>query len=86
MAYDASKDKVLASWENEETGLQVSINQYGGADPKLQIGPRTTTRKDGKKSFNKAGRLTVGDVEWLDETLEEIGDKMKEIIMDQEQG
>jgi hypothetical protein len=84
--YDASKDKVLASWENEETGLQVSINQYGDAEPKMQIGPRTYTRKDGKKSATKAGRLTVDDVLWLDETLEEVADKMKEIIMDQEQG
>ena len=85
MAYDANKDKVLASWENEETGLQVSINQYGDAEPKMQVGPRATTRKDGKKSFGKAGRLTVDDVLWLDETLEEVADKMKEIILDQAQ-
>ncbi len=83
--YDASKDKLLASWENEETGLHISINQYGDADPKLQIGPRTYTRKDGKQGSTKAGRLTVEDVEWLDETLEEVADKMKEIIMEQEQ-
>ena len=25
MAYDASKDRVLDTWENEETGLQISI-------------------------------------------------------------
>jgi len=85
MAYDATKDKVLTSWENEETGLQISINQYGDGEPKLQIGPRSYTRKDGKKSSTKAGRLTVDDVLWLDEILEEVADKMKEIIMDQDQ-
>lgn len=83
MAYDANKDKVLASWENEETGLQVTINQYGDADPKMQIGPRAYTRKDGKKSSTKAGRLTIEDVLWLSETLEEVADKMKESFLDE---
>jgi hypothetical protein len=83
MAYDASKDKVLVSWENEETGLQISINQYGDGDPKLQIGPRAYTRKDGKKSSTKAGRLTVDDVLWLSETFEEVADKMKEFFLDE---
>lgn len=83
MAYDATKDKVLVSWENEETGLQVSINRYGDADPKLQIGPRAYTRKDGKKSSTKAGRLTIDDVLWLDEILEEVADKMKGLFLDE---
>ena len=81
--YDASKDKVLASWENEETGLQISINQYGDADPKMQIGPRAYTRKDGKKSSTRAGRLTIDDVLWLSETLEEVAEKMKEFFLDE---
>ncbi len=84
MAYDASKDVALASWENEETGLMVSINRYGDGDPKLQIGPRAYTRKDGKKSSTKAGRLTIDDVLWLDEILEEVADKMKELFLSQE--
>ena len=84
MAYDASKDVVLTSWENEETGLMVSINRYGDGDPKLQIGPRAYTRKDGKKSSTKAGRLTIDDVLWLDEILEEVADKMKELFLSQE--
>ena len=84
MAYDASKDVALTSWENEETGLMVSINRYGDGDPKLQIGPRAYTRKDGKKSSTKAGRLTIDDVLWLDEILEEVADKMKELFLSQE--
>ena len=84
MAYDANKDVTLASWENEETGLMVSINRYGDGDPKLQIGPRAYTRKDGKKSSTKAGRLTIDDVLWLDEILEEVADKMKESFLNDE--
>ncbi len=83
MAYDASKDQVLETWENEETGLQITINRYGEGDPKLQIGPRIYTRKDGKKSSTKAGRLTIDDVLWLDEILEEVADKMKELFLDE---
>ncbi|MDZ7696927.1 MAG: hypothetical protein U5R49_08425 [Deltaproteobacteria bacterium] len=84
MAYDASKDKVLISWENEETGLNVSINQYGDGEPKLQIGPRTYTRKDGKKSTTKAGRLSIDDVVWLNDILESVKDKMKDLFLDEE--
>ena len=35
MAYDASKDQVLDTWENEETGLRISIYRYGDGEPKL---------------------------------------------------
>ena len=84
MAYDASKDKVLISWENEETGLNVSINQYGDGEPKLQIGPRAYTRKDGKKSTTKAGRLSIDDVVWLNDILESVKDRMKDLFLDEE--
>jgi len=77
MAYDASKDQVLDTWENEETGLQISINRYGDGEPKLQIGPRTYTKKDGSKSATKTGRLSMDDVLWLEEILEQVKEKMK---------
>ena len=73
-AYDASKDKVLAGWENQETGLQLSINQYGDGEPKLQIGPRVYTKKDGSKSATKPGRLGIDDVLWISEVIEEVKD------------
>jgi len=76
MAYDASKDQVLNTWENEETGLQISINRYGDGEPKLQIGPRTYTKKDGSKSSTKTGRLSMADVLWLEETIEDVKKKM----------
>jgi hypothetical protein len=77
MAYDASKDQVLDTWGNEETGLQISINRYGDGEPKLQIGPRAYTKKDGSKSATKTGRLSIADVLWLEEILEDVKEEMK---------
>ena len=81
MAYDAEKDQVLKSWENDETGLIISINQYGEGEPKMQIGPRTFRRKDGGTSTRKAGRLAIDDVLWLGEIIEEVRDKMNEYFL-----
>jgi hypothetical protein len=83
MAYDASKDQVLDTWENEETGLQISINRYGDGEPKLQIGPRTYTKKDGSKSATKTGRLSMADVLWLEETIEEVKEKMNKYFLEE---
>ena len=80
MPYDASKDKVLKAWESEETGLVVSINQYETAEPKLQIGPRMYTKKDGSKSQGKAGRLTLEDVLWLYEIIDEVKTELSDLV------
>jgi len=45
MPFDPSKDKVLKQWKCKETGLVVSINQYGDGEPKMQIGPRVLLKK-----------------------------------------
>lgn len=82
MAYDESKDQVLNTWENEETGLQISICRYAEGDPKLQIGPRTYTKKDGSKSTTRTGRLSMTDVLWLQEILEEVNEKMKTYFLE----
>lgn len=81
MAYDPEKDQVLETWENDETGLMVSIKRYGEGEPKLQIGPRSYTRRDGSKSTTKAGRLTIDDVLWLSEILEEVKEKMNSFFL-----
>ena len=82
MAYDPSKDKVLETCENEETGLIVSINQYGDGEPKLQIGPRSYTKRDGTTATTKAGRLAIDDVLWLGEVLEEVKEKMNTYFLE----
>jgi hypothetical protein len=82
MAYDATKDQILDSWENGETGLTISIYRYGEGDPKLQIGPRSYTKKDGSKGATKTGRLSIDDVLWLSEILEEVKAKMNGHFME----
>lgn len=75
--YDPEMDKVLQKWTSEETGLVVSINQYGQGEPKLQIGPRIIRKKDGSGERSaKAGRLTIEDVMWLHEMIDEIKDDL----------
>jgi len=77
MPYDPEKDKKLKEWKCEETGLMVSINQYGESEPKVQIGPRILMKKDGTpRAPSKAGRLSVEDVMWLYETIDEIKDEL----------
>ena len=84
MAYDAEKDKILDKWENEETGLIISINQYGEGDPKFQIGPRTYVKKDGSKSATRAGRLSIDDVLWLSEVIDEVKDKLNDYYLSED--
>jgi hypothetical protein len=77
MPYDSDKDKTLKEWRSEETGLVVSIHQYDGGEAKLQIGPRILRRKDGgERAPVKAGRLTVEDVLWLYDIIDEVKDEL----------
>ncbi len=83
MAYDSNKDKILETWENEQTGLNLSICRYGEGEVKLQIGPRVYTKRDGTKNATKAGRLTIDDVLWLSEVLEQVKEKMNAYYLEE---
>jgi hypothetical protein len=77
MAYDPEMDKVLKTWKCSETGLIVSINQYGAGEPKVQIGPRILLKKDGtERAPAKAGRLTIEDLMWLYDIIDEVKDEL----------
>ncbi len=77
MPYDPEKDKVLKQWKCDETGLMVSINQYGDGEAKVQIGPRVLLKKDGsERAPVKAGRLTIEDVMWLYDVIDELKDEL----------
>jgi len=77
MAFDPEKDKVLKMWKCEDTGLVVSINQYGEAQPKLQIGPRILKKKDGgDRAPAKAGRLSIEDLMWFYDIIDEVKDEL----------
>ena len=80
MPYEADKDVVLKKWKCDETGLLVSINQYGESEPKVQIGPRILQKKDGSdRAPVKAGRLTIEDVMWLYDMIDEVKDDLTKI-------
>lgn len=77
MAFDPDKDKILKQWKCEDTGLIISINQYGNGQPKLQIGPRILKKQDGSDRVpTKAGRLTVEDLLWFYEIIDEVKDEL----------
>jgi hypothetical protein len=80
MPYDPSKDKVLKKWRCEDTGLIVSINRYDGGECKLQIGPRILKKQDGSdRAPVKAGRLTIEDVMWFYDHIDEIKDELSSL-------
>ena len=79
MAFDPEKDKIVKKWKCDETGLVVSINQYGDGEPKLQIGPRVFVKKDGGESQRKAGRLSIEDLLWFYEIIDEVKDELSRL-------
>jgi hypothetical protein len=80
MAYDPELDKLIKKWKCEETGLVVSINQYGDSEPKVQIGPRILLKKDGtERAPVKAGRLTIEDLLWLYDHIDEVKDELMRV-------
>ncbi len=77
MPYDPELDKVLKKWKCDETGLVVTINRYGKGEAKVQIGPRILLKKDGtERAPAKAGRLTMEDMMWLYDIIDEIKDEL----------
>ena len=81
MPYDPDKDELIKQWRCEETGLIISIQRYAGGEPKLQIGPRILMKKDGtERAPAKAGRLTIEDLMWLYDIIDEVKDELSELV------
>ncbi len=79
--FDPEKDKKINEWKCEETGLVVSINQYGDGEPKVQVGPRILKKKDGTdRAPMKAGRLSLEDVMWLYDIIDEVKDELSDLV------
>ena len=81
MPFDAEKDKILKQWKCDETGLIISINQYDTGEAKLQIGPRVFVRKDGQESQRRAGRMTVEDLLWFYDIIDEVKDELQKLTL-----
>lgn len=78
--FDPSKDKVLKSWKCEDTGLVISINQYGDGEPKLQIGPRMIKTKSDTERVGKVGRLSIEDFMWFYDIIDEIKEEFSSVV------
>ena len=77
MPYDPEKDEMLKQWRCDETGLLVSIQRYAGGEAKVQIGPRILMKKDGgERAPAKAGRLTIEDILWLHDIIDEVKEEL----------
>lgn len=79
MAFDPEKDEVLKEWKCDETGLVVSINKYGEGEAKVQIGPRIFKKKDGGESQRRAGRLSIEDLIWFYDIIDEVKDELSRL-------
>ncbi len=75
MAYDESKEQLLFE-EVHDGGLMLKVVSYNGGFPKVQIGPRVITKRDGTDSFIRAGRLTKEEFAWVVEHSEKMLDSM----------
>jgi hypothetical protein len=81
MPYDPQLDKLIKKWRCEETGLVVSINQYGDGQPKVQIGPRVLLKKDGtERAPAKAGRLSMEDLLWLYDIIDDVKEELTQRV------
>jgi hypothetical protein len=81
MPYEPNKDEVIRKWQCEDTGLIVTVNRYDGGEPKVQIGPRILKKKDGsERAPAKAGRLTIEDIMWLYDIIDEVKGELSEIV------
>ncbi|MDA3788172.1 MAG: hypothetical protein PF503_06720 [Desulfobacula sp.] len=79
--YDPEKDKKIKEWKNEETGLIISIHQYGEGEPKVQLGPRILKKKDGSdRAPSKAGRLSIEDIMWIYDIIDEVKDDLSDMV------
>jgi hypothetical protein len=79
--YDPEMDKKIKEWKNEETGLLISIHQYGEGEPKVQMGPRVLKKKDGSdRAPSKAGRLSIEDIMWLYDIIDEVKDDLSDMV------
>ena len=58
----------------------VTINRYDQGEAKVQIGPRVLKKKDGSdRAPVKAGRLTVEDVLWLYDVIDEVKEELQSV-------
>jgi len=79
MAYNPNKDDMIKTFTLEKDGgtLDFQIFSYNHQAPKLQIS-RSFTRRDGTTDYGKGGRLSLDEVVFLKDNINEIIIAMEE--------
>ena len=79
MAYEESKDKLIKLFElkQEKSSLLCSIFSYDGGELKIGL-TRSYEKKDGTVGYSSSGRLSIDDMMFLRENIDEIITIMKE--------
>lgn len=74
--FDPTKDVQLAEWERPHSSgdstLVAAVCQYNGGAKKLQLS------REYNGDWRKLGRMTIGELEWLEDLLPEIKAAMRE--------
>ncbi len=81
MGYNQDKDKLIKFWEletDEGKTLHFAIFSYSGGDPKLQM-TRTFLKKDETVGYAKVGRLSLKEMEFINEKIDEFINSMKKV-------
>ena len=73
MGYDQNRDKLIKLFEmkKEKGSLLCSIFSYDGGKPKLGF-TRSFEKKDGTTGYGNLGRMTLDEIKFLEENLNEI--------------
>lgn len=78
--YDVNKDKLIKLYEMEDEkkkkSLLFSIFSYDNGQPKLGFS-RTFKKNDGSNGYSSLGRLTIEELEYLKNNIDEIINIMK---------
>lgn len=71
--YDQSKDKLLKLFElkKDKASVLCSVFSYDGGQPKLGM-TRSYEQKDGTIGYSQIGRISLEEVTFLKEKLDEI--------------
>jgi hypothetical protein len=77
--YEAEKDEVVQQFklESEYDNLLINVMSYNKGKPKLQIN-REIIKKDRSTIFGKLGRLTLDEVKFIKDNIDNIIKVMEE--------
>jgi len=71
--YDQNKDKLIKLFEmkKEKSSLLCSVFSYDGGDPKVGFS-RSFLKNDGSIGYSQLGRVTIDEIKFLKENIEEM--------------